>query len=126
MVYKIDPNHAWYNAGTIFFHQGKYVSALKAFKKALRTRKDDAQALWAIADCYSEMGKPSFAERYFRKALSNQPGDQSLIYNLGNALFDQGRYQEAIEKYLDIKKADSELYGLAKKNIAAVQVKLRK
>src|SRR4030066_1844563 len=69
-AYKIDSNHAWYNVGSIFFHQGEYASALKALKKSLRTRKDDAQALWAIADCYSAMSKPSFAERYFRKALS--------------------------------------------------------
>lgn len=124
-VYKIDTNHAWYNVGNIFFHQGEYATALKAFKKSLRTRIDDTQALAAIAECYSEMGKPSFAERYFRKALSYQPEDHSLIYNLANALFDQGRYQEAIAQYLVIQKADGELFRLAKKNIAVARKKSR-
>lgn len=123
--YKIDPNHAWYNVGDIFFHQGEYRRALDAFKKALRTRRDDIQALWAVGECYSEIAKPQLAERYFRKALDYQPKDKNLIYNLGNALFDQGKYQEALEQYKALRKRDGEVYELAKKNIAVTNDRLR-
>lgn len=116
--FKSDTNHAWYLVGDIYFKQLRFRDGITAFKKSLRTRRDDYQALWAIGNCYSEIKMPAIAERYFKKALSYKPDDQRLLYNLGNTLLDQGRYQEALDAYKKISKLDMPLYQLVKKNSA--------
>jgi len=118
-LYSADLNHAWYVVGDIFFKLEKYEDALKAFKKSIRNRKDDWQALWAIGNCYSEIGRPVFTERYIRKALLyvDRNKRQDLNYNLGNALFDQGKYLESIKEYNKVKRSkNGGLRKLANKN----------
>lgn len=116
--FKSDTNHAWYLVGDIYFRKLRFRDAITAFKKSLRTRRDDYQVLWAIGNCYSELKMPAIAERYFRKALSYEPNEQRLLYNLGNALLDQGRYQEALDSYKQVLKKNIPLYKLAEKNAA--------
>ena len=116
-----DANHAWYVVGDILFKKDDYRGALPIFKKVLRTRPDDYQAMWAIADCYSLLKRPAFAQRYFRKAIELAPKKKTreeLRYNLGNAQFDQQRFKEAIELYESIAKENRNLYKMAQKNLA--------
>ncbi|WP_428623519.1 tetratricopeptide repeat protein [Sedimenticola sp.] len=120
-----DPNHAWYLVGDIFFKMGDYERAIEAFLEAFRCRDDDVEALWAIANCYSELHKPKNAEEYLRIAIKLDPSKQQLIYNLGNALFDQGQYEEALSWYEKVICVDDELYTLAKNNISACAVNLK-
>ena len=40
------------------------------------------------------------AEEFYRKAVELE-GSGKAVYNLGNALYEQGRYEEAIPKYAD-------------------------
>lgn len=118
--FRQDVNHSWYVLGDIFYKKQNHIEAIKCFKKALNTRFDDAQALWAIADAYSELAKPKLAERYYRKATQYAKENEDLMnltYNLGNALFDQKRYDEAISCYEKIDGSVPDLYALAQKNI---------
>ena len=125
--YRTSANHSWYAVGDILFLKMDYKNAVIAFKKALRSRTDDYQALWAIANCYSCLTKPVFAERYFRKAIQYAPKEEheSLRYDLGNALFDQQNYAEAIRLYTSIKKANLALYKKAQKNVAIAKERVR-
>lgn len=118
--FKAFANHSWYIVGDVFFLKKDYKKAIKAFKKALRTEAEDYQALWAVANCYSYLKKPVFAERYLRKAIQLAPKEkrESLRYDLGNALFDQQNYEGAIHFYRSISKRDHVLSKMAKKNIA--------
>lgn len=76
-------------------------------KKSLRTRQDDVQALIGIGNCYDELKKPMFAERYFSRAFTtldnsadkSEADRETIIFNLANAIFDQGRMIEAIKFY---------------------------
>lgn len=122
--YKFDTNHAWYNVGDVFYRQGEYQRAIGAFKKALRTRVDDVDALWAVGNCYADMNRPKLAERYFRKAIVFAPDKWVLIYNLGNSLFDQGKYQDAMGLYMKIPPSETDLFSAAKKNIQLAQDKM--
>ena len=126
--YTIDHNHSWYLVGDIFFKLGKFDASLDAFKRSIRSRKDDWQALWAIADCYSEMGRPVFAERYFKRALqhSDVAHKRELQYNIGNALFDQGKFDASIKQYTTIlKSGNDDLTKLAKINIEAAKKQIK-
>lgn len=124
--FKFDANHAWYNVGNVFYHQGEYRRAIGAFKKALRTRIDDVDALWAIGNCYADMNSPKLAERYFHKAVAFAPDKWVLMYNLGNSLFDQGKYRDAVDFYMRIPASETDLFGAAKKNMQLAQDKMRR
>lgn len=107
-----DANHSWYLLGDIFYKKESYSEAINFFKRSLRTRADDVQALWAVANAYSELARPKLAERYFRKAIQYAKRSEDLMgltYDLGNALFDQKRYEEAISCYLKI---DNSVYKM--------------
>jgi tetratricopeptide (TPR) repeat protein len=118
--FRADVNHSWYCVGKIFSNKQNYSDAVKAFKKSLKTRVDDVQALWLIADSYSELKKPKLAERYYRKAImyaQNHKDIMAITYNLGNALFDQKRFDEAIACYEKIDESIPDTYKLAQSNI---------
>ncbi|SRR6266581_1858216 len=125
--YRGDVNHAWYLAGDIYQKKRNYRRAIAAFKKAFQNRKEDFEALWAIGDCYSDIGRPVMAERYYRKALQFSKHDAAIRFNLGNALFDQGRYREAISVYKSIDEStNSKVHKLAHKNLRSALTRLQK
>ena len=115
-------NNALYQTGDDLYKQGKFKEALEEFKKALIAWPTDSDSAWAIADCYSEMGKPEEAENYYKEALKHCPEDKraDLIYNIGNAMFDQSKFKEAIRLYETIPK-EHQTYKMAKKNIRAAK-----
>lgn len=120
-------NNALYQAADELYKQGKIKEALEEFKKALKAWPTDSDSAWAIADCYSEMGKPEEAEDYYKKALKYCPEDKraDLTYNIGNALFDQRRFKEAILIYETIPK-EHQAYKLAKRSIGAAKRSIKR
>jgi tetratricopeptide (TPR) repeat protein len=76
--FRIDCNHAWYCVGDILFKQRMIEEARDAFKKSLRTRADDIDALMAVGNCYDELQRPKIAERYFQKALDLFPRTKNM------------------------------------------------
>ncbi len=120
--FTMDINHAWYTVGDIFYIEKKYIEAINAFKKAFRNWPGDTESLMAIANCYSEIGRPAISQRYLLKALrlnkKINKNKAQLRYNLGNALFDQKKYLDAIKEYKKVGKENKQLYALALKNIA--------
>lgn len=133
-VFRFDRNHAWYCVGDVLYRQGKFEGSKNAFKKSLKIRPDDVQALMAIGNCYDELKKPKFAERYFIRALNHldqnkertKPKREAIILNLANALFDQGRMREAFNLYKKLDKAPLEIRRKAKKNLALAKSNIQK
>ncbi len=124
--YSVDLNHAWYTAGDILYKMKKYAEAIRAFKKALLYWREDIEALWAIANCYSELGKPWLAKHYLLKAVSLDGERDEIRYNLGNAFFDMRKYREAIEQYQTIKQSNNQLFRTAHLNIERAEKEIRK
>lgn len=118
LPYSVNLNHGWYVIGDIHYRMGRFRDAMDAFRKSLNADKKDAQALWAIANCYSALQSPSLAERYLRKALrlASTTDRPKITYDLGNALFDQKKYPAALKEYKTVKNGDREVSLLAKKN----------
>lgn len=129
--FNVDRNHSWYCVGDILFKQKKFNDSLLAFRRASRSRPDDAQALMAIGNCYDALSRPRYAERYFRRALAAaRPREFSrlrhdITFNLANSLFDQGRMYEAIEFYRTLSRAPAELRAIAKANLALAKRRVK-
>jgi tetratricopeptide (TPR) repeat protein len=114
--YVEDLNHAWYVVGDIYFKQDDFTPALESFLKSLDDRPDDVEAMMAIANCASELGDPALSEKYLRAALK-QSESAALFYNLGNVLFDQGKFGEALCYFKRVAVSDSEIYAMAQRNL---------
>ena len=117
-----DSNHGWYVLGDVYYRKGDYQAAAQAFDKAIADRPDDHQALMALANCYAELGAPILSEKFLRIAMKYSDA-ADLLYNLGNALFDQGRYKEAMTSYRAIAPEAGEVFDLAQKNLRAAEAK---
>ncbi|GAB2874649.1 hypothetical protein GCM10027277_49850 [Pseudoduganella ginsengisoli] len=121
--FRFDCNHAWYCVGDILFKQRKIEEAGNAFKKSLRTRLDDIDALMAVGNCYDELRRPRIAERYFQRALDLSPQiknkkRQSIMLNLGNSIFDQGQFGRAAGIYKQLLRVRGEIGIRARKNLS--------
>lgn len=123
--YTSDANHAWYIVGDIYSKTEQLEEAADAFRKALRSRHDDCQALFALGYCYSEMGVPTRAIRVLLKAILFGGPKEEYLYNLGNAYFDTRCFDKAIKAYEDVVAGGGELSALAIRNIVAAREKLR-
>ena len=99
-------NHDAYVAGLFHYENGDYKNAKAHFKEAVQYWPEDADAWMALGNCYDSMHKPLKAEEYFRKALAVCAHAESanILYNLGNSLYDQAKYESATEAYLQIPK----------------------
>ncbi len=115
--YKYDENHAWYLIGDIYYKLERFQNAVNAFKKSIMNKADDISAMLALGNSYMELGLPDKAEYILRSALKLSSDNEELTYNLGNSLFDQRKYKEAINMYKKISRDDIELFEFAQKNI---------
>lgn len=114
-----DANHLAYVRGARQIKRGEFADALNSFRIALEEWPEDWQAMASLGYCHSELGKPRKAEACYREALLLAPENErpDLLYNLGNALFDQGRFAEAIEHYRQVPRGHK-TWPFAKRNIA--------
>jgi tetratricopeptide (TPR) repeat protein len=117
-------NHAWFIAGELLWKCGRFQEALFAYRKAARLWPADSQAIFAMANCYSELGRPRLAERFYRRCLEMDPKNGNVAYNLANSLFDQRRYQETIPLYQLASRLGGVSATLAKKNLTLARGKL--
>ena len=122
---QIENNNHHYSIGDELYKEGKYRKALLEFEKALSATPTDCDTNWAIASCYSELGKADLAEKYYKKALEscNENQKHDLSYNIGNALFDQLKFIDSIQYYEGIPKTSS-VYTKAKRNIKVAKRKI--
>lgn len=123
--FRHDGNHYWYIVGDLYWKLGSYESALIAFRRSHKCWPDDAQALWAMGNCYDKLRRPYLAARCFTRALVIDPANDSLRFNLGNALFDLGKYVSAINEFKVIIQSNSILKDSAQRNLALAEKMLQ-
>ncbi len=124
----LDPGNAdaWYNIGVVLYAQGKFNDSLQAFNKSIETNPLDADAWYNKGSALAELGRTTAAEDAFAKASeldaftnagefrseardSTKPINSTAYeieirtsedwQNWGIALYNQGKYEEAIQAY---------------------------
>lgn len=78
-----------------------------------------AEAQSEAGEMYEATNEPEVAERYFKRALDNDPGNLIALNSLGLAYMDQQRFSEAIKIYGSCLAHDPYNYA-CKDNLAAV------
>jgi TolB-like protein/cytochrome c-type biogenesis protein CcmH/NrfG len=73
--------------------------ALRASEEALRLEPELAEARLARANVLSLLGRNEEADRDFRRAMDLNPGWGDACYFYGRALFQAGRFDEAVAAY---------------------------
>lgn len=111
-------NHEAYKSGCVLFKEGNFKKALSAFEEALEYWPKDAQAWMALGNCHDELNKPAVAEKCFHRALAccAEKDKYNVLFNQGNSLLDQNKYEAAISFYRNIP-ANNEVYAKAQKNL---------
>jgi tetratricopeptide (TPR) repeat protein len=77
---------AYFYLATALMEQRKYEDAVGYFKAALRLRRDSADASYALAVCYRELGVPQGYEEYLLYTLQFDPKMPEANYDLGMLL----------------------------------------
>ena len=92
---------AYVQLGIGYLQQGQTERAKVPLKQALDLDSSNADAHAALALVFQIEMEPKLADEHFRKAISQRSGDARLLNNYGSFLFEQQRYQEALERYLE-------------------------
>lgn len=99
---------AYIQLGIGYMQHGASERAKVPLKQALELDPSSADAHAALALVFQVEMEPKLADQHFRKALSSRGDDPRLLNNYGSFLFEQERYQEALEQYQ--KAAEDNLY----------------
>lgn len=106
--YKTAAEKMIYNQGPSYFNMALCYLKLKQYDQAIEvlknlTKYNDRRA-WALtAKCYLEQDKLQEAEQVLKQGLTNKPKRLELRYDLGVIYLLQGKKQEAIKEYQEIK-----------------------
>ncbi len=82
----------------LLLDQGKSSEAISLLKRIV-TRSATPALLDLLGDAYIQTHDPARAEQAYRKAVELEPGDVGHRRGLGQALFNQEKYKEALEQY---------------------------
>jgi type IV pilus assembly protein PilF len=90
---------AYVQLGLGYLQQGASGRAKVPLKKALALDPSSADAHAALALVFQIEMEPKLADEHYRKALSQRGDDARLLNNYGSFLFEQKRYEEALQQY---------------------------
>ena len=118
-------NREAYADGCDLYTANDYASAKRSFESALEYCPRDAQSWFALGNCHDCMSQPEKSETCYLMSLKYSKGDAipNVYYNLGNSLFDQGKYLQAVECYAAVT-AGSSAHSAAQKNMVLAKKRL--
>ncbi len=90
---------AYFYLGTALMEQRKYEDAVGYFKAALRLRRDSADASYALAVCYRELGITEGYEEYLKYTLQFVPNMAEANYDYGILLMSRNDTATAAEHF---------------------------
>ncbi|MHA6494221.1 type IV pilus biogenesis/stability protein PilW [Pseudomonas borbori] len=94
-----EAHDAYVQLGIGYVQQGATARAKVPLKKALELDPSSADAHAALALVFQIEMEAKLADEHFRKALSQKSDDARLLNNYGSFLYEQKRYQEALERF---------------------------
>ena len=112
-VFQSDPNKTavLYNKLGIAYHQLQQLdNARKSYERALKLKRDYAEAFNNIGTIYYAKKSYRRAISYYQKAIRLSPASASIYSNLGTAQFARKRYDDATESYQKALALDPEVF----------------
>jgi len=97
---RAEARDAYIQLGIGYVQQGETERAKVPLKKALEIDPSNADAHAALAFVFQVEMEYELADQHYRKALAQRGSDARLLNNYGSFLFEQKRYQEAYDRYL--------------------------
>ena len=92
--------------GNLYAIIEEYEEAAGFFRRSHYALKDNLQVIGALGFCLNKIGNTYFINREFKmaanafeEALSYDKNNSSSLFNYGNSLFHQNKYEEAIKAY---------------------------
>ncbi len=99
---------AYVQLGIGYLQQGEGARAKTPLRKALELDPNSADAHAALALVFQNEMEYQLADEHYRKALSSR-NDARILNNYGSFLFEQKRYEEAMERFA--KASEDNLYS---------------
>jgi Flp pilus assembly protein TadD len=82
----------------LHFYNGRYDRAVPAFEEAARLQPDNSRPLQQLGAAHHAAGHEDLALESYRRAVELRP-DSRAYSNIGNILYDKGRFREAAEAF---------------------------
>ncbi|MGZ3866766.1 MAG: tetratricopeptide repeat protein [Bacteroidia bacterium] len=102
----LDPAGDLYKAATKLMDSLKYKEAIKVYEKAIKKRKNFAEAHNKIAACYIQLNDYENAEKNLEISLKIDPDNFSCTKYLGRTFFQDKKYELAKKYYADAEKIE--------------------
>lgn len=109
--------------GNLYASIKNYEEASGFFRRSIRVFPDNKEVMDALCFCLCEIGNKyqsdrqySLAEAAFEELLNYQPNNPDYLFNLGNALYSQNKFEKAstiYNKSLSFQKDENTLNNLA-------------
>lgn len=93
-----NPSH-YHKMGKALLGKGKRLSALDAFRAALKAKKAYYPSISAIASIYASVGKTQSAIREYNRALNHKPDFIEALYNIAMCYEKTKSYAKAIKAW---------------------------
>ncbi len=100
-----------FKAGLESHQEGRLAEAVDYYLKALQIRPDDAGVWSNMGVALRRLEFPDAGVAALRRALYISPGNMSFMDNLGNALFDDNRIEEALACHSQVVAARPDVAG---------------
>ncbi len=89
----------WNKLGIAYQQQMNYRAARKAYKRAIREKKDFPEPWNNMGTTYFMQDKPKKSLKYYRRAIELNAYNASFHVNLGTALYRRKKIPEALDEY---------------------------
>jgi len=87
------------NLALIYYQEGQYEEAEKAIVEARKANPDDTNLMLTQMNLYLKSNNMGKYEEIAKEALSKNPNDDVLVYNLGVTSYQAGKYDDARKYY---------------------------
>ena len=91
-----------YKLGVVLRQENKPKESLEVYTRAAKLQRPDAEQLRSVALDYVLLNDYHDAINWLEVALSYDPQNPDVLYNLGRCFYIQGRFQEAEAMYLRV------------------------
>jgi tetratricopeptide (TPR) repeat protein len=113
----------WNKIGIAHQNLQNLSEARKAYKNAIRIKKDFSDVYNNIGTTYYLSEKPKTALKWYRQAIDHNPANPAFHYNLGTALYATKKYPEAIESYQHVLDLDPNFFTARSSGGTTLQAK---